>query len=92
MRSFGCAFFNFWGKVMNIKVELLRNYISDFINSKLEDFEIDASQIADTTAIQILSEIQRVIKDECYSDFETVEQIVCIFDKYNIDSGFRHDF
>ena len=77
---------------MNIKVELLKNYISDFINFKIEDFEIDASQIADTTAIQMLSEIQKVIKNDDYSDFEAIEEIVCIFEKYNIDFGFRHDF
>ncbi len=77
---------------MSIKLELLRNQIADFINFKIEDFEIDASQIADTTAIQILSEIQKVIKNESYSDFEAIEEIVCIFEKYNIDSGFRHDF
>ena len=77
---------------MNIKVELLRNYISDFINNKIEEFEIDASQIADSTAIQILSEIQKVIKDEIYSDSDAMEEIVCIFEKYNIDAGFRHNF
>lgn len=77
---------------MNIKVELLRNYISDLINNKIEGFEIDASQIADSKAIQMLSEIQRVIKDENYFDSDAMEEIVCIFEKYNIDSGFRHDF
>ena len=77
---------------MNIKVELLKNYISDFIQNKIEDFEIDSSQIADTTATQMLSEIQKIIRDEKYSDFEAIEEIVCIFDKYNIDFGFRHDF
>lgn len=77
---------------MNVKVEILKNYIYDFIKNNLEDFEIDASQIADTTAIKMLSEIQKVIKDESYSDFEAVEEIICIFEKYNIDSGFRHDF
>ena len=76
---------------MNIKVELLGNYISDFVKSKIEDFEIDASQIADTTAIQMLSEIQNIIKNESYSDFEAIEEIVCIFENYNIDFGFRHD-
>ena len=40
----------------------------------------------------MLSEIQRVIKDENYSDSDAMEEIVCIFEKYNIDSGFRHDF
>ncbi|MBE7021232.1 MAG: hypothetical protein E7411_07355 [Ruminococcaceae bacterium] len=77
---------------MNIKVELLKNYISDFINFKIEDFEIDASQIADTTAIHMLSEIQKVIKNDDYSDFEAIEEIVCIFEKYNIDFGNCHDF
>ena len=77
---------------MNIKTELLKDYISDFVQSRIEDFVIDASQIADTTAIQMLSEIQTVIKNENYSDFEIVDEIVCIFGKYNIDFGSCHDF
>ena len=77
---------------MNIKTELLKSYMAEFVKSEIEDFEIDASQIADTTAIQMLSKIQTVIKNESYSDFDVVEKIVCIFEKYNIDSGSRHDF
>ncbi len=77
---------------MNIKLKLLKSYIADFIDSNLENFEIDASQIADTTAIQMLTEIQKVIQDENYSDFDAIEEIVCIFEKYRIDAGFRHDF
>ncbi len=77
---------------MNIKVELLKKYIIDFIEFRIEDFEIDASQIADTTATQALNEIQKVIQDETYSDFDAMEEIVCIFEKYHIDAGIRHDF
>lgn len=77
---------------MNVKVELLRNHISDYIKCRIEDFEIDAEKIADTTAIQMLSEIQKVIKNDSYSDFDIVEEIVCIFEKYNIDFGSCHDF
>ena len=77
---------------MEIKVELFKNHIYDLINCKIEDFEIDASQIADTTAIQMLSEIQNIIKNENNSDFDAVEKIVCVFEKYNIDFGCRHDF
>ncbi len=77
---------------MNIKLQLLRKYVSDFVNSKIEDFEIDPSYVAHSTAIQILSEIQKVIADEKYSDFDVVEEIVCIFEKYHIDAGARHDF
>ncbi len=77
---------------MDIRLELLKSYISKFVNNRLEDFKIDATKIADTTAIQIITEIQNVIKDENYSDFDAIEEIVCIFEKYEIDAGCRHDF
>ncbi len=77
---------------MDIKLELLRDYITDFIKCKIEDFEIDATQIADTTAIKILNEIQKIIMDKNYSDFDAIEEIVYIFEKYKIDAGSRHDF
>ncbi len=77
---------------MNIKLELLREHIIDYVRFKLEDFEIDASEIANSTAIMALGEIQKVIKDESYSDFDAIEEIVCIFEKYKITAGFRHDF
>ena len=77
---------------MEIKLELLRRYVADFIKYKIDDFEIDASQIADTTAIMALSEIQKAIQNEEYTDFEVVEKIVCIFEKYNISAGSCHDF
>lgn len=77
---------------MNIKTELLKNHIIDFIKHRIEDFNIGASEISDTSAINMLAEIQKVIKNETYSDFEVVEKIVCIFEKYNIDFGSRHDF
>ncbi len=77
---------------MNIKLELLREGISDLINQKIDQLEIDISKIADSTAKQLLSEIQKVIINENYSDFDAIEEIVRIFEKYNIDTGFRHDF
>lgn len=77
---------------MNIKTELLKRYICDFINNNLQDFEIDASYIADTTATKMLFEIQSIIKNENYSDFDAIEEIVCVFEKNKIDFGFRHDF
>ena len=77
---------------MKIKVEFLKNHISDFINSRIEDFEIDADDIANTVAIKILAEIQEIIKNDSYSDFELIEEIVCVFEKYKIDFGNCHDF
>ncbi len=77
---------------MDIKLELLKSYISDFINSNLVDFEIDAEKIADTIAINMLREIQGIIKNENCSDFDAIEEIVCVFENNKIDFGFRHDF
>ena len=77
---------------MNIKTELLKNYITDYINSKIDDFDIDATKIADTTAIQILNEIQNILKSKTNTDFEAIEEIASIFEKYNIDCSARHDF
>ena len=46
---------------MNIKVELLKNYISDCVNQNINDFEIDANKITDSVAIKALSEIQNIL-------------------------------
>lgn len=40
----------------------------------------------------MLCEIQNIIKNDSYSDFEAMEEIICIFEKHNIDYGYRHDF
>ncbi len=77
---------------MNIKVELLKNHITDFINDRISDFDIDADKIADSTAIKALAEIQKVIMNEQFSDCEMVEEIVLIFKKYKLDFGACHDF
>lgn len=77
---------------MNIKLELLKRYISNFVNDRIEDFDIDADAIADSVAIRMLSEIQMIIKNDTYSDFDAIEKIVCIFETYNIDFGSCHDF
>lgn len=77
---------------MQIKLELLQNVIFDAIREKLSYMEFDADKIADTTAIKALAEIKGILHDDTKSDFDAVEKIVCIFEKYNIDIGGRHDF
>ena len=77
---------------MNIKTELLKKYISYYINYHIDDFEIDADEITDTIAKTMLGEIQEILHHTEYSDFETVEEIVEVFAKYNIDTGGCHDF
>lgn len=76
---------------MNIKAELLKEYIVDYINHNIGDFEIDADRIADTKAIKVLSEIQKILMNE-NSDEEIVEQIVEVFEKHNLSFGNCHNY
>ena len=76
---------------MNIKLELLKDSIHDIIDSRLADIVINADEIVDTTAIKALSEIQNILASDL-DDFEIVEKIVCIFEKYNLNAGGCHDF
>ena len=71
---------------MNIKLELLKKHLTDLISNNIENIRIDAGKIADTTAIVLLSEIQNVLRNENHSDFEAVEEIVCLFEKYKFTS------
>ena len=77
---------------MNIKLELLKGYIADYIDSHIKDFAIDESRIADTVAISILSEIKEIICNDTYSDFDVVEEIVRTLESNGIYCGRRHDF
>ena len=76
---------------MNIKVELLKNFISDYVNQNIKDFEIDADKITDSVAVKALSEIQNILQKDT-SDEEIVEQIVEVFEKYNLDFGSCHNY
>ena len=77
---------------MNIKLELLKNYITDFINNNIQNIDIDVNKIANSKAISILSDVQQIIKNNSYTDFEVVEEIVSLFERNGISCGARHDF
>jgi hypothetical protein len=77
---------------MKLKLELLKGAIFDAVIKGLENAEIDADEIADTTAVKVLSEIKEIINDSEKSDFDIVEEIVCVFEKYGISAGSCHDF
>ena len=77
---------------MNIKLNLLAKGLCDYINQELNLQEVDANIVADTVAIKMLSEIQKVLKNNKLDDFEIVEEIVDIFHKNRVDSGGCHDF
>lgn len=77
---------------MNLEIELLGNELSEAIKQYLLNSNINYDVIADTVSIKVLSEIQQILKNDCISDFDAIEQIICVFEKYNLDFGSRHDF
>ena len=77
---------------MSIKTELIKSGIREIICSNISDFEIDESKVADTVAIKVISEIQEILKNTELDDFEMIEEIVLIFEKYNLNARHCHDF
>ena len=84
---------------MKLKYELLANAVSEAIRQKmyadfdgLNELDIGVNEIADSTAIKALSEIQNIIQNDEISDFDAIEEIVKVFEKYDIRAGSRHDF
>ncbi len=71
--------------------------IIDDIDDVLKKHLTDVALTSDTIATKALKEIQQVIKrgnvvDGDKSDFDIVEDIVCILERYEIDAGGCHDF
>ncbi|MDD6483911.1 MAG: hypothetical protein PUF72_04970 [Clostridiales bacterium] len=77
---------------MEIKLELLSKGISECVTNSLNKLYIDTNNLIDTAAVNALSEIRDIIQNYELSDFDVVENIVLILEKYNIDCGSRHDF
>ncbi len=77
---------------MKIKTELIKSYIAEITCRGITDFDINADKIADTTAIKVLGEIQQVLQNTELDDFEKIEEIVLVFERFNLDAGACHDF
>lgn len=78
---------------MNVNLELFALAISEAINSHIKYIDINADEIVNSTALKALNEISLVIQNpKIENDFDVVDEIIHILDKYNIDTGFRHDF
>ena len=77
---------------MNIKTELLKDSITSFINNQIDDFVINADEIANSKAILILEKIQKIIQSKEYEDFDVVEEIVSLLETNGLNCGGRHDF
>ena len=76
---------------MKIKLELFAEVISQAIKSAINGIEINVSEEAYYLAAKIVKEIREVLVDrKIGEDYEVVEAIMEVFEKYNIDAGDRH--
>ena len=77
---------------MELYKELIAKEIGEIILQTISEAQINYAEIAENMAYKALSRIKTAIGDDGLSDFDCVEQIVCVFEEFGIDSGHRHDF
>lgn len=58
----------------------------------IKDFPYDSLDEVSRTAVKMIKEIQAVLVNDEYDDYDVVEAIVEIFEKYDVDSGARNDY
>ena len=74
---------------MNQIIDRIKDDLDDVLKKHLADIVLNS----DTLATKALKEIRQVLnQSENKSDFDMIEEIVCIFEKYNINAENCHDF
>lgn len=77
----------------SISQELITYIIREEVQSALVDIDGEIPNKINSLCLEILEDIKCVLSQHYkLSDFEIVEKIVCILEKYNIDCGACHDF
>ncbi len=77
---------------MNLNLELISSEVANSVYNLLKNYDICLEETVEIEAATILSEIRDVIVNVDLSDFDAIEEIVCILEKHNIYAGDRHDF
>ncbi len=76
----------------DIYKSLLYRDIGKIILHSIKNLDINYEQIAHINSVIIINEIQKVVTNNILDDFEKIEEIISIFEKYGIDIGSCHDF
>ncbi|MBE7033493.1 MAG: hypothetical protein E7406_04620 [Ruminococcaceae bacterium] len=77
----------------SISRELLTYVIKNEVQNVLADIDDKIINKVHSLSTEILEDIKTVLSQHYkLSDFEMIEKIVVIFEKYNIDCGSCHDF
>lgn len=81
---------------MRLYQEMLAHYLSQE-NAQIlfPNLHLDAMDIVESEALQVIQKIQAIITDDSLEDkecFMRIEEIVSVLEDYGIDCGTRHDF
>lgn len=77
---------------MYVEAELLKSSFCNRLVELIKDFPYDSLDEVSRTAIKMIEEIQSVLINDDYNDYDVVEAIVEIFEKYDVDAGARNDY
>ena len=77
---------------MDVEAELLKSSFCNRLVELFKDFPYDSLDEVSATAVKMIKEIQAVLVNDEYNDYDVVEAIVEIFEKYDVDSGARNDY
>ncbi|MBQ8526549.1 MAG: hypothetical protein IJ460_07535 [Clostridia bacterium] len=77
---------------MDIRIELIINEIVEIVKNCIENTAIDFDALIESRSVAIQKRICNIIRNEKLSDFEMVEEIVCVLEEHNISCGSCHVF
>ena len=62
------------------------------INISFSGLKLDSDDMVEMQSYKALKKIKNVIENDSLSDFECVEEVVCILENIGSSGGNRHDF
>lgn len=62
------------------------------LSIEFKNAHINIEKVFNEKCFELLDKIKAVIKNDSLSDFECIEEILCLFEEYGIGIENRHDF
>ncbi len=77
---------------MELAFSIIAEEIARILKENIMDIKLDAQKVLEIESFKIVKEIHNILTNNSHSDFEMIEEIVCVFEKYGIECGGCHDF
>lgn len=77
---------------MELYKDVLYKEAGKLLFDSLLEIQTDLKEIINLKSVESLQKIKAAIENDSLSDFECIEEIVCIFESMGSDGGNRHDF